>query len=130
MLNRTFLIGRLATDPELQYTGSGVARAFFVLAVDRKPDAEGKKGTDFIPVVLWRKLAETCAAHLKKGRLVAVDGKLHSRDFQGKDGQRRRELEVVAEDVRFLDRPPEAKEPFNLDELGTEVPFDEDDLPF
>ena len=69
MLNRIVVIGRLTRDPELRSTGSGVAVATFTVAVDRRfPNSRGEKETDFIPVVVWRGLAETCGRYLSKGR--------------------------------------------------------------
>lgn len=136
MLNRVILIGRLARDPELRYTPAGVPVGNFTVAVDRPPSQSGERGADFIDVVVWRKLAETCASHLRRGRLVAVEGRLQVRSFEAQDGQRRRVAEVVANDVRFLDRPraeetgeralPGAEEPggeFEEFNLGEEVPF-------
>ncbi len=106
MLNRVILIGRLVRDPEMRYTPSGVASVRMSIAVQRPfANQQGERETDFIDLRAWRKLAETCAAHLKKGRLVAVEGRLEVRSFDGQDGQRRRVYEVVADDVRFLDRP-------------------------
>lgn len=107
MLNRVILIGRLTRDPELRVTSqSGVSVATFSVAVDRPYQTQGgQRETDFIDCVAWRRLAETVAEHLKKGRLVAVDGRLQIRSYETQDGQRRRVAEVVAEDVRFLDRP-------------------------
>ncbi len=106
MLNRVILIGRLTRDPELRYTPSGAAVASFSLAVDRRfTNAQGEREADFIRIVAWRKLAEICSNQLGKGRLVAVDGRLQVRNYDGQDGQRRTVSEVVAEDVRFLDWP-------------------------
>lgn len=106
MLNRIILIGRLTRDPELRYTPSGAAVASFTLAVDRRfANAQGEREADFIRIVAWRKLAEICSNQLNKGRLVAVDGRLQVRSYDGQDGQRRTISEVVAEDVRFLDWP-------------------------
>ncbi len=107
MLNRVILIGRLTRDPELRVTSqSGVSVATFSVAVDRPYQTQGgQRETDFIDCVAWRRLAETVAEHMKKGRLVAVDGRLQIRSYETQDGQRRRVAEVVAEDVRFLDRP-------------------------
>lgn len=106
MLNRVVLIGRLTRDPELRYTPSGAAVATFSLAVDRRfANAQGERETDFIRIVVWRKLAEICSSQLNKGRLVAVDGRLQVRSYDGQDGQRKSISEVVAEDVRFLDWP-------------------------
>lgn len=106
-MNHVVLIGRLARDPELRYTPNGVAVANFTLAVDN-PYLKGKDQTaDFIPIVVWQKLAETCANHLKKGRLIAVEGQLHIRSYDTKDGQKRRVAEVYANTVQFLDRAKE-----------------------
>lgn len=105
MMNLVVLIGRLTRDPEMRYTPQGVAVTRFTLAVDRPvANAQGEREADFIDVVAWRKLAETVANHLHKGRLVAVRGRLHIQSWEGQDGQRRRRAEVVADDVRFLDR--------------------------
>jgi len=105
VLNRIILIGRLTADPQLRYTQTGTAVATFRLAVDRpRPNQQGERETDFIDIVTWQKLAETCANNLTKGRLVAVDGRLQIRDYEW-EGQRRRTAEVVAETVRFLDWP-------------------------
>jgi single-strand DNA-binding protein len=109
VLNRIVLIGRLTRDPELRYTPSGVAVASFGLAVDRPfSNQAGERETDFIDIVVWRKLAETVSGHLQKGRLVAVQGRLQIRSYETQDGQKRKAAEVVADDVRFLDRPRDA----------------------
>jgi len=106
MLNRIVLIGRLTRDVELRFTQEGKAVANFTLAVDRPfKNANGEKEADFIPVVVWGKLAENCSNYIGKGRLVAADGRLQIRSYEGKDGQRRYITEVVAEEVRFLDKP-------------------------
>jgi single-strand DNA-binding protein len=107
MLNKVILIGRLATDPELKYTPSGVAVTSFRIAVDRRmaPNEAGEKETDFIDIVAWRQSAEFAANYLNKGRLVAVDGRLQIRNWVAQDGTKRRTAEVVANDLRSLDRP-------------------------
>jgi single-strand DNA-binding protein len=108
MLNKVILIGRLATDPELKYTASGIAVTSFRIAVDRpfssKSDT-GEKETDFIDIVAWRQSAEFAANYLTKGRLIAVDGRLQIRNWVAQDGTKRRSSEVVAYDLRSLDRP-------------------------
>jgi len=105
MLNRVILIGRLATDPELRYTPSGLAVTSFNLAVNRRPNAQGEAEADFIPIVAWKQSAEFAANYLTKGRLVAVDGRLQIRSWVAQDGSRRKSAEVVAESLRSLDRP-------------------------
>jgi single-strand DNA-binding protein len=126
MLNRIILIGRLTRDPELRVTSqSGVPMASFTVAVDRPfQNQGGQRETDFIDCVAWRRLAETVAEHMRKGRLIAVEGRLQIRNYETQDGQKRRVAEVVADDVRFLDRPREAPA-----ESADEVAMPED-LPF
>ncbi len=104
MLNRIILIGRLARDPELRYTTNGVAVATFALAVQRSfANQNGEREADFIDVVVWRKQAETCANHLGKGRLVAIEGRLQTRSYDDSNGIRRKVAEVVAENIKFLE---------------------------
>lgn len=111
MVNKVILVGRLCTDPELKYTPSGVAVANFRVAVDRPfANAQGERETDFIDVVTWRQNAEFVNSYLTKGRLVLVEGRLQVRQWQTQDGQRRRNTEVVADQVRALDRPREPRE--------------------
>ncbi|MBN2981164.1 MULTISPECIES: single-stranded DNA-binding protein [Cohnella] len=106
MLNRVILIGRLTKDPELRYTPSGVAVAQFTLAVDRPFSREGgEREADFIPIVVWRQQAETCANYLRKGRLTAVEGRMQVRNYENNEGRRVYVTEVVADNVRFLESP-------------------------
>ncbi len=103
-MNKSILIGRLVRDPVLSYTGSGHAVANFTLAVDRPyTNQAGEREADFIDIVAWRKLAEVCANHLTKGRLVAVEGRLQIRSYEDKEGIRRKVAEIVADQVQFLD---------------------------
>lgn len=130
MLNKVVLIGRLTADPEMRYTGNGTPVAGFTVAVDRAFSKE--KETDFIPVVVWQKLAENCANHLGKGRLVAVDGRIQVRSYQDKDGNKRKATEVVANDVRFLDFPKDGqqKDKSSLTGSADNITFDESEIPF
>ncbi len=136
MLNRVVLIGRLAREPELRYTPNGTAVTRLVVAVDRPfTNRQGEREADFIDVVVWQKQAETCANYLGKGRLIAVEGRLQIRSYDDSQGIRRRVAEVVADNVRFLDRPKEAsggEQPSALAEgsLGEDIPFNEDEVPF
>jgi single-strand DNA-binding protein len=125
MLNNIVLIGRLVKDPELRYTSSGKAVAKFRLAVDRgTTNPQGDKEVDFIDMVVWERQAETVANYLQKGRLVAAQGKLQIRQFE-KDGQHREKAEVVASQVRFLDRGDNVTPSTNSSGGGTQ--FDDDD---
>lgn len=132
MLNRVILIGRLTRDPELRYTPSGVAATQFTLAVDRPFTGQnGEREADFIPVVTWRQLAETCANYLRKGRLTAVEGRIQIRHYENNEGKRVYVTEIVADSVRFLESANggnQAKRDDAPPDRGS-VPHD-DDLPF
>lgn len=107
-MNKIILIGRLTKDVDLRFTESGKAVANFTLAVDRPfKNQQGEKEADFIRTIVWGKQAENCANYIGKGRLVAVDGRLQIRSYEGQDGDRKYITEVVAETVKFLDRPKE-----------------------
>ncbi|MDI6619119.1 MAG: single-stranded DNA-binding protein [Clostridiales bacterium] len=105
-MNKVVLIGRLTRDPELKFTaGSGVAVTTFTLAVDRNfKNKEGQREADFINCVSYNKLAETMANYLKKGRLIAVSGRIETRTFEGNDGQKRYYTDVVVDDFQFLEK--------------------------
>lgn len=118
MLNRVILIGRLTRDPELRYTPSGVAVAQFTLAVDRPfSNSRGEREADFIPIVVWRQLAETCANYLRKGRLTAVEGRIQVRHYENNEGRRIYVTEVIADNVRFLESPNRDDAPAGRDDF-------------
>ncbi|PXV64523.1 single-stranded DNA-binding protein [Halanaerobium congolense] len=103
MLNRIVLIGRLTRDPELRYTSNGTPVCNFTLAVERNyTNRNGDRDVDFINIVTWRGLAENCARHLGKGRLVGVDGSLQIRKSEN-NNRTYINPEVNADNVRFLD---------------------------
>ncbi|PNQ83089.1 single-stranded DNA-binding protein [Paenibacillus sp. F4] len=143
MLNRVILIGRLTKDPELRYTPNGIATTQFTLAVDRPFTSQGgEREADFLPIVTWRQLAETCANYLKKGRLTAVEGRVQVRNYENSEGKRIYVTEIVADNVRFLEsnrdsqrdpnepdhRPRHDGDPFHDD--GKHIDISDDDLPF
>lgn len=139
MLNRIILIGRLTRDPDLRYTPSGVAVAKFTLAVDRRQGRDREKEADFIDIVAFQKLAETCTNYLGKGRLAAVEGRLQIRSYDDNQGIRRKTAEVIADNVRFLDRPKDGgnasgNSAYGSENSGTgygsEISFNEEDIPF
>ena len=105
MLNKVFIMGRLARDPELRRTQTGTAVASFTLAVDRdmKNKATGERATDWIDVVAWSHTAEFVSRYFTKGRMAVVEGRLQIRDWTDKDGNKRRSAEVVADNVYFGD---------------------------
>lgn len=130
MLNRVVLIGRTTRPCELRYTQSGKAVSSMTLAVDKFGE---KKEADFIDIVCWNKLGEITAQYLiDKGRLVAVEGRLSTRSYEASDGSKRKVYEVVADNVRFLDKPKEsatnshpapAGNPFDDIDLDNDLPF-------
>ena len=106
MFNHSTLIGRIVADPEVKTIGDNISVCSFRLAVDRqRKDAAGEKQVDFIDCVAWRQSAEFMGKYVQKGRLLLVDGHIQVREWQDKEGQKRRTVEVVAENVRALDKP-------------------------
>ena len=105
MLNHIVLMGRLTRDPELRRTGTGIAVASFSIAVDRDFGSKetGEKETDFIDIVAWRNTAEFVSKYFTKGRMAVVSGRLQIRNWNDKDGNKRRSAEVVADNVYFGD---------------------------
>ena len=104
-MNRVVLIGRLTKNPELRFTpGTGKAVSTFTIAVDRRTNKEGKKETDFIPIVVWGKQGENVANYMSKGKLIGISGRIQTRNYEGKDGIKRYVTEIVADEVQFLER--------------------------
>jgi len=103
-MNKTFLIGRLTKDPELRYSSNNAAIVNFTIAIDRQyTNQQGKKETDFINIVAFQKQAENIKKYVFKGSLVAVDGRIQTRNYDDKDGKKVYVTEVVADRVQFLD---------------------------
>ena len=137
MLNRVILIGRLSRDPDMRYLPNGTAVTSFTLAVDRPfTNSSGEKEADFIPIVTWRQLAEVCANYLRKGSLCAVEGRIQVRHYDNNEGRRVYVTEVVADNVRFLERGEQqnsggkgrADDPFG--DVGKPLDIGPDDIPF
>lgn len=106
MLNRVTLMGRLVADPELRSTASNLSVCSFRIAVDRDYKKGDQKETDFIDIVAWRSTAEFVANYFKKGRVIAVDGRLQIRQWTDNDGNKRFVTEVIADNVYFGDSRP------------------------
>jgi single-strand DNA-binding protein len=117
-MNVVTLIGNLASDVELRELGDGKKVASFLLAVDRHGTSGG---ADFIQIAAWNKQAEVCSRFLTKGKRIAVDGRLRTRSWEDGNGQRRRAVEVVANNVQFLSPPGE--------QAAAETPFEPARLP-
>lgn len=143
MLNRVIIQGRLCSDIELRRTNNGTAVASATLAVDRDfKSQDGSRETDFISVVAWRSTAEFAAKYFTKGRIAIVEGRLQIRDWQDKDGNKRRSAEVVADNVYFGDNKKEGDSSGGYKAAGkavdvepeagdfAEVEDDDSDLPF
>ena len=103
-MNKAFLIGRLTRDPELRYSSSNAAIVNFSIAIDRQyTNKDGQRETDFINIVAFQKQAENIKKYVSKGSLVAVDGRIQTRNYEDKDGKRVYVTEVVADRVQFLE---------------------------
>ncbi|MCC6573888.1 MAG: single-stranded DNA-binding protein [Planctomycetes bacterium] len=129
-LNKVFLVGNLARDPDLRHTPSGTPVTEFRLAVsDSYTTSAGDKHdrTCFIDVVCWRKLAESCSEYLKKGSPVFVEGRLEQDTWETHDGQKRSRIRVVAYSVQFIRREVERSQSgrhFRVVEQGAETVTD------
>lgn len=120
-MNRVCLIGRLTSKPELRYTTSNIACTNITVATDRT-FGEDKKA-DFINVVVWRKQAENVCKYLDKGSLVSVEGRLQTNNYEDKDGNRRYKLDVVADNVQFLNTKQKGTESVVEEKKKEEDPF-------
>lgn len=139
-VNRVILIGNLGQDPELKYTPSGVAVTTLNMATNeiwKDSDGNRQERTEWHRVVMWRRLAEIAGEYLKKGSKIYIEGKLQTRSWEDKDGQKRYMTEVVADNMTMLDSkggdsgggssaPPKMESPPASDSDVVE----EDDLPF
>lgn len=111
MLNKIFIMGRLTRDTELRRTQNGTAVTSFTLAVDRDfKNADGSKDTDFIDVVAWRATAEFVVKYFAKGRMAVVEGRLQMRDWTDKEGNKRRNAEVLANSIYFGDNKKDTED--------------------
>jgi len=109
-MNKIIVLGRLTRDPEVRYTPTQKVTCSFVLAVDRdfRNPETGEREADFIPVVVWGRTAELCGNSLAKGHRLLVEGRIQTRNFESKDGQKRYVTEIVANNVQFIERRPDA----------------------
>lgn len=141
MINRVVLIGRLTKDVEVRYTQSGVAVGTFSLAVNRPfTNASGEREADFINAVIWRKAAENFANFTHKGALVAIEGRLQTRNYEDGNGKRVYVTEVVADNFSLLEKKSDSQQsahksqtpdPFaNQGNKPNELDISDDDLPF
>lgn len=130
MLNEVFLMGRFTKDPELRRTQAGDAVCSFTLAVDRDgKDANGNKVCDFIDFVAWRATAEFICKNFSKGRMAVVEGSLQIRDWTDKNGNKRRNAEVVCKNIYFGDSKPAGARTYD-GAAGFEAVEEDGELPF
>lgn len=103
-MNKAFLVGRLTKDPELRYLSDNTAVVNFTIAINRTyTNQSGEREADFINIVVWRKQAENVKKYLNKGSLVAIDGRIQTRNYENQEGRRVYVTEIVADSVQFLD---------------------------
>ena len=135
MLNKFIAMGRLTAHPELKTTTSGTSVTSFTLAVDRNYTAKGDtRKTDFIKCVAWRNTAEFISKYFKKGKLMAIEGELQSRDYEDRDGNKRTAWEVIVSNAYFGGDKSESSndeddKPWTHPEGAVEIVVDEE-LPF
>ncbi len=140
-LNKVFLMGNLTRDPELRYTPNGTAVAEFGLAVNRRwtgSDGEQRDETTFVDVNVWARRAEVITEYLRKGDPIFIEGRLRLDQWEGRDGQKRSRLRVVADNFQFIgpkrgaDRPKTSKEaaPPPSEPEGEDVEVSDDEVPF
>ncbi|WP_301400712.1 single-stranded DNA-binding protein [Staphylococcus haemolyticus] len=149
MINRVILVGRLTKDPEYRTTPNGTDVANFTLAVNRNfKSKNGEQQADFINVVVFRNQAQNVNNYLSKGSLAGVDGRIQSRSYENKEGQRVFVTEVVADSVQFLEpkndnqknnqsqqqrgQAPTGNNPFGngMQNANGPIEITDDDLPF
>jgi single-strand DNA-binding protein len=139
-VNKVILVGRLGRDPEIRYTPSGAAVANFTIATSEewrdKESGEKQERTEWHRIVAWRRLGEICGEYLKKGSQVYIEGRLQTRDWEDRDGNRRYTTEIIAQNMQMLDRAGSTgrnmkggsrEDGFPMEEP---VSIPEDDIPF
>ena len=135
-VNKVMLIGNLGADPEIRYTPSGAAVANFNMATKAQwttKEGEKQDRTEWHRIVAWRRLGEICGEYLHKGSLVYIEGRLQTRSWEDRDGNKRYTTEIVAQGMQMLDRAGQSAEALSTEErFPTEEPLDvpDDDIPF
>ena len=136
-LNKVILIGNLTADPEVKQTQSGLSVVSFTVAVNRRVSKDAEQKTDFINIVAWRKTAEFVGQYFKKGKPILVCGSIQTRSYKDKNDNKRIAVEVLADEVGFVESKAAAEVPsgtYEPESYGApkmeEVDPDEEDLPF
>lgn len=135
MINKVILIGRLGADPEIRYTPSGAEVATFRIATSEtwtNKEGEKEERTEWHRIVAWRGLAKICGEYLAKGKMVYIEGRLRTRSWEDREGNKRSTTEIEALEMKMLGGPGEAprktKEPAT--EYSPPAVKDEEDIPF
>lgn len=135
-MNKVILLGRLTKDPDIKYTQSGKVVCSFTLAVNRPfLSKTGAREADFIPCVLWGKMAETAGNSLAKGHRILVEGRLQIRTYDDDTGVRRWVTEIICSDFYFIEKKNQGQQSTQnsyhsgMEDMGQDVPFDEE-IPF
>jgi single-strand DNA-binding protein len=133
-LNKIMIIGNLGSDPEMRFTPSGNPVTTFRVATNRvynTPDGERREETEWFSVVAWNRLAENCNQYLTKGQRVYAEGRLHTRTWDGQDGQKHSRTEIIASNVIFLDKRAATASPGEeKGEEGESGEIEPQDIPF
>ena len=128
MINNAVIMGRLVADPELRTTSSGNSVSSFTVAVDRSFVRQGEeKQADFIDVIAWRQTAEFICKYFRKGSMIAIQAHIQTRMYEDKNGNKRKAVELIADNVSFCGAKPETDKP-SVDVEYVDIP--DDDLPF
>ena len=132
-LNKVTIIGNVGNEPEMRFTSNGKPVTSFSVATNwvyTSPEGERRQETEWFNVVAWNRLAEQCNQFLGKGRLVYAEGRLHTRNWEGQDGQQHSRIEVIANRVVFLERRGTAPLSDEKIEDGGAPELEPEDLPF
>lgn len=129
-MNKAILMGRLTRDPELRSTQTGKSVASFSLAVNRRTKSDEQPQADFLDVVAWDKTAEFVSRYFVKGQQVAVVGRIQARSYEDKNGNKRKAVEVVAEEVFFADSKRDREPSDSYGGGFSQISGDHGDLPF
>ncbi|MFH1003854.1 MAG: single-stranded DNA-binding protein [Chloroflexota bacterium] len=132
-LNRVMIIGNLGSEPEMRFTPNGNPVTSFRVATNRvytTPENERREETEWFTVVAWNRLAEQCNQFLTKGKLVYTEGRLHTRSWDGQDGQKHYRTEIIANRVIFLERQAAAVPAEEKAEETVPTELGPEDIPF
>ncbi|MBV1816883.1 single-stranded DNA-binding protein [Clostridium cochlearium] len=130
-MNRVVLIGRLTKDPDLKFIqGSGTAVTNFILAIDRRFAKEGQQQADFVPIVVFGKIAEATANYMRKGSQIGINGRIQTRNYENKEGQKVYVTEVIADEVEFLGNKKN-NQTSEIEDFNEDItPINDGEIPF